>query len=95
MSFDFVPGQDTDRQLDRLLNRGLTLQDNVRCAILHLELTEGEYEVRHGLGFVPLGYVILVKDAPVAIYGRDTNRWTSEVIYVQAEGPVAARIAVL
>lgn len=95
MSFDFVPNQDTDAQLARLLNRGLTFQDNVRCAILEVELEFGMTTIQHGLGFTPLGYIVIWQSDSGAIYGGPTNLWTNQAIVISSDVAQDARIIVL
>lgn len=55
----FIPVGDVTRQLDRMLNRGLTLGDNLDGAIIEIELTGEEQTVIHGLGRVPIGFLLL------------------------------------
>ena len=50
---------DINFQLDQLLNQGLEFNDNLNGALLEVDLVAGEKTVRHGLGFVPIGYIIL------------------------------------
>lgn len=77
----YVPNQDTEFQLDRLLNEGLELNDNFRGALLEIDLSEGENTVRHGLGFKPYGFILLVKDGPGEVYGTRLSEWTNELLY--------------
>ena len=50
---------DINFQLDQLLNQGLEFNDNLKGALLEVDLVAGENTIRHGLGFVPIGYIIL------------------------------------
>ena len=95
MSFDFVAGQDTDAQLQRLLNRGLTFQDNVRCAILEVELDFGHTTIQHGLGFTPLGYIVIWQSGPEAIYGGPVNLWDEQSMVISSDAAQDARIIVI
>jgi len=78
----YSPEGDLDYQLSLLLNGGLTLYDNMRGAILDVDLVEGVNEVRHGLGFTPLGYLVLVKQNEGEIYGTETDKWTDEILFL-------------
>lgn len=78
----FFPHQDTEYQLDRLLNRGLTLVDNHQGVVLNVDLELGVNEIHHSLGFTPIGYIILVKQNEGDIYGTETDKWNEEILFL-------------
>ena len=71
----FTGGLDTDKQLDFLLNGGLSLFDNFSGATIETKVVIGENEVLHGLGRIPNGYLVLYmeKSNPVDAPGGPTN----------------------
>ena len=83
----YQPEGDMDYQLNGLLNGGLTFYDNMRGAILDVDLVEGFNEVRHGLGFTPMGYLVLVKQNEGDIYGTETEKWTNEILCLVSSAP--------
>jgi hypothetical protein len=83
----FQPEGDLNYQLNQLLNGGLTLYDNLRGAILNVTLVEGFNEVRHGLGYTPLGYLVLVKQNEGDIYGTETEKWDKEILCLVSSAP--------
>lgn len=80
----FDPSGDTDLQLDRLLNEGLEFRDNFRSAFLEVSLDEGKNEIQHGLGFVPLGYLVLYKRENTDIFGTEKDQWTTEQLFLKS-----------
>lgn len=83
----FYPDRDISFQLDQMLNRGLNLHENFAGVIVDVDLSEGRNEVRHGLGFVPIGYFVLVKQNEGDIFGTETDTWTKEILYVVSSAP--------
>ena len=78
----YYPNQDTEHQLDLLLNKGLTLVENFSGVILHVELEEGVNVIHHALGFTPVGYLVLLQQNAGDIYGTETDKWTDEILYL-------------
>ena len=78
----FQPQGDLEYQLSLLLNGGLTFHDNLRGVIIDVDLVNGVNTVRHGLGHTPTGYLVLVKQNEGDIYGTETTKWTSEILYL-------------
>ena len=60
----YYPGGDLDFQLNLLLNRGITLTDNVNGGLLSIVTNGSEQKVIHGIGRVPVGFIILSTDDP-------------------------------
>lgn len=80
----FHPGGDTELQLDSLLNEGLGFRDNFRGAILEVDLDEGKNEIQHGLGFTPIGYIVLYKRENGDIFGTEADQWTAEKLFLKS-----------
>ena len=69
---------DSEFQLDRILNNGITVEDNLDWGILEVVLVIGENTIQHGLGRVPNGYIVIYTDAAVTITGSSISSWTTE-----------------
>lgn len=78
----FWPGKDTDTQLDKIINRGLNFYDNFQGVIINVDLEFGKNQVRHSLGYVPIGYLVLVKQNEGEVYGTETDTWTEEILFL-------------
>ena len=88
MGEPFYPERDTDRQLDTLLNQGLTLQDNMRGAMLiDIDLVFGVNTIQHGLGYVPIGYNVLWQESPGNVGGGDPTNWTEQTLEIESDVP--------
>lgn len=85
----FDPDGDLDFQLQQLLNGGLTLGDNFEGSLLEVSLEEGENKLQHNLGYVPLGYLVIYKEANTRIFGARADEWTREHLFLEssAENP--------
>ena len=78
----FFPNRDTEYQLDKILNRGLTFTDNHQGVIINVDLEFGVNRVQHSLGFTPIGYIILIKQNEGDIYGTETDKWNEEILFL-------------
>ena len=83
----FQPEGNLEYQLNMLLNGGLSLHDNMRGVSVNVDLVEGLNKVQHGLGHTPIGYNILLKQNEGDIYGTDTTKWTSEILFLVSSAP--------
>lgn len=83
----FHPDGDIPFQLDELLNEGLTFTDNHEAAFLETDLDEGENEIRHGLGFIPLGYLVIYKEKEGNVYGARKDEWSEEILFLRSSVP--------
>lgn len=81
----FRPEGDVDYQLDRLLNNGLEFADNMKGVLIERDLSEGDNEVRHGLGYVPFAAIVLLKSGPGEIYGVRDTEWTGEIMFLRCD----------
>ena len=80
MKYD--PEGDKDFQLEKILNEGIELGENVRGAMLEVSLVAGENTVSHSLGVTPIGYQILYSENEAIIYGSRVAEWTTENIFL-------------
>ncbi len=78
----FYSEGDVEHQLEMLLNNGLTLIDNHDGAVLEIESTGAQQEVQHGLGYVPTGFIVLLKDMDMRIWAENLSSWTSETLFL-------------
>ena len=69
---------DKEFQLDKLLNKGLVVEDNFDWAILEVALVSGENTIQHGLDRIPNGYIVIFTEAVVTITGSSISSWTTE-----------------
>jgi hypothetical protein len=76
----YEPDGDQEYQLSMLLNKGLSFVDNIDAVQLDVDLVEGVNTILHGLGRVPVGYIVVLRQNPGDIYGTETKEWTSETL---------------
>ena len=69
----FEPGGDLTFQLEKILNEGIEFNDNLRGGLLEADLVVGENTVQHGLGFVPIGYIVLYPG--IRTVSEDTSKF--------------------
>ena len=73
---------DQEFQLDKILNKGIVVEDNLDWAILEIALTSGENTIQHGLGRVPYGYIVIYKEDNTDINGSSLSSWTTEQLFL-------------
>jgi len=79
-----------------LLNEGLNLQDNLDGGFYEITTSGSRQEVRHSLGRVPIGFLVIYKSAECDIWGDLLSSWTNELLYLNASAAnVDVRLFVL
>ena len=78
----FKQDGDVPFQLEKILNEGLELVDNFRGALLEATLDEGENEVQHGLGFRPVGFMLLLTSEDGRVRATREVDWTTERLFL-------------
>jgi hypothetical protein len=85
------------RNLDAVLNRGISFSDNVDCRLTTFTSSgtpDAENTVPHSLGKVPTGYVVYGLDKGAVVY-TGTTSWTKTNIYLKVNtASVAVKIIV-
>ena len=69
---------DQEFQLDKLFNKGLTVQDNFNWGIVEFVAVSGVNTIQHGLGFIPNGYILLASEVELTLSDPDITQWTTE-----------------
>lgn len=92
----YDPEGDLEFQLDTILNGGIEFGDNVRGGFLEIETTGEEQEVQHGLGYTPIGFLVIFKDAECVVWGKQLSNWNNESLFLQSNATnVTVRLFVL
>ena len=78
----YDPEGDQEFQLDKLLNKGLTFQDNLDGALLEVVIVSGENTIQHGLGYIPSGYIIIYSENEATFSGSSLSSWTTEQLFL-------------
>jgi hypothetical protein len=77
----FQPEGDTEFQLDRILNNGIEFADNMRGSLIEVTLS-GETRVTHGLGYTPMGFLVIFKDGEGDVWAARPRDWNSQTLYL-------------
>lgn len=92
----FYPEADQKHQLNLLFNKGLDFNDNLRGGFVEFVTTGGSETIRHNLGFVPIGWIMIYNDALVSLYAEDVESWTTESLFLQSNAAsVTVRLFVM
>jgi hypothetical protein len=75
------------------LNGRIGFTDNIYCQIVDVTLPLGNTAVAHTFGKVPIGFLVLTKNANVDIW--QVTEWTDTYIYLQVNNTVTAKIAII
>lgn len=85
------------RKVVTILNRGITFSENVDCRLDSFTSSgtpDAENTIAHGLGKVPIGYIIYGLNKAAIVY-TGTTTWTSTNIYLKVNvASVAVKIIV-
>lgn len=85
-----------NRELAEKLNGGLSLGagkhlqrtgniDGQWLWVKFPSVANTEYQIRHGLGRVPFGYIPARKDFAASIYDSSVGSWTNNVMYLKCD----------
>lgn len=78
----FRPGEDTEFQLERMLNKGLEFQDNMRGSLFEGEFEDGVLEIEHGLDVTPIGFIVIWKDGEGDIWATRLQEWNRTRLFL-------------
>jgi hypothetical protein len=53
-----------------------------------------EFSIEHGLGTIPLGYLVISQDAAGSVYTSDGTPWDTSRIYLKASAAMAIRVLI-
>ncbi len=53
-----------------------------------------EFSIEHGLGVVPLGYIVVGQDTAGSVYISDGTPWDTSYIYLKATAAMALRVLI-
>lgn len=85
------------RKIITILNRGITFNENVDCRLNSFSSSgtpDAENTIAHGLGKVPIGYIVYGLNKAAIVYTGATA-WTNENIYLKVNvASVAVKIIV-
>ncbi len=53
-----------------------------------------EFSVEHGLGTIPIGYIVISQDAAGSVYKSDGTIWDTNRIYLKTSAAMALRVLI-
>jgi hypothetical protein len=53
-----------------------------------------EFFIEHGLGTIPLGWIVINQDAAGSVYKSDGTPWDTSRIYLKASAAMALRVLI-
>jgi len=75
--------------------KNITFEDNFKSSQFDLTLAVGEeLEIKHKLGVIPGGYIVLKSSANSAIIDG-SNEWTNQSLYIKNDGSAINSIRIL
>lgn len=90
------------QNLQQVLRNNITFKDNMKCQIVdfYFELSSTSYAIKHGLGVIPIGFMIIrtSRDGtnPGIIYWDGSPEWTTSTIFLRSQtNEVSARILII
>ena len=95
----FNPEGPLPSQLDRILNRGITFDQNLAGGFVEIEtpaVAGTSLPVTHNLGHIPIGFLVIRKEGAGDIYAADVTSWTKEILYLASDATnLTARLFVM
>lgn len=79
--------EETEYKLDKILNNGIDFGDNVDGGFVEVTTNGGEQEVQHGLGHVPIGFFVILKDGAGDVYSTRVKEWTKDSLFLRSSAP--------
>ena len=58
------------------------------------QAADAEFSIEHGLGTIPLGYLVIGQDAAGSVYTSDGTPWDTSRIYLKASAAMAIRVLI-
>lgn len=80
--------------ITQALSNGLGFRDNINCEIIELTINTTETTIPHGLGVVPIGFIV-INAADFQYPKKGTTAWTTKNIYLIANTQAVFKIAIL
>ncbi len=53
-----------------------------------------EFSIEHGLGTIPIGYIVISQDSAGSVYKSDGTPWDTSRIYLKASAAMAIRVLI-
>ena len=87
----YYPSQLTDeltpigndlREIAKIINGEISFNENVKGAYIEATLFGEETTIYHGLGYIPVGFLVVNKNAPADIWGVRVKDWTNESLFL-------------
>lgn len=92
----YNPELELEFQLTQILNDGIEFGDNIRGAFLEIKTTGAEQKIIHGLGYVPIGFIVVLREGQVDLWTDSLLSWTKDVLFLTSDvASVTVRLFVL
>lgn len=92
----YDPSKDKDFQLEKILNKGIEFQDNVRGGFVEFVTKGGLEEIHHNLGYIPIGTITILMNGPVILYAENVTQWTTTTLFLRSNASnVTVRLFVM
>lgn len=58
------------------------------------QAADAEFSIEHGLGIIPIGYIVISQDAAGSVYKSDVQPWDTSFIYLKASAAMAIKVLI-
>lgn len=82
------PGGSFDKQVLEALSNNLSFHDNFKGGFVDITTPNPagtELTVQHGLGYVPTGFIIVLKEGAGDVYASNVSSWDGEFLYIKSD----------
>jgi hypothetical protein len=70
------------REIAKILNGEISINENIKGGLIEATLFGEETTIYHGLGYVPMGFIVINKSGSADIWGARVSDWTSENLFL-------------
>ncbi len=78
-------------QFQEIVSKGI---DKTAFVDTSSQAGSAEFSIEHGLGTIPLGYIVISQDAAGSVYKSDGTPWDTNRIYLKTTAAMALRVLI-
>ena len=70
------------QEISRIINGEISFNENLKGGLIEATLFGEETTVYHGLGYVPMGFIVINKSGAGDVWGARVADWTKENLFL-------------
>jgi len=78
-------------QFQEIVSKGI---DKTAFVDSSSQSADAEFSIEHGLGTIPIGYIVISQNAAGSVYTSDGTPWDTSRIYLKTSAAMAIRVLI-